>query len=65
MGRDSASSSATAPSKRIPPMTQYERIAPFEVVLKLRDQRRQRIASLLSTLFAVTSVLTAAFLLKP
>ena len=46
-------------------MTQYERIAQFEVALKLRDQRRQRIASLLSTLFAVTSVLTAAFLLKP
>lgn len=45
-------------------MTQYERIAQFEVVLKLRDQRRQRIVGLLSAAFAVTLVLTAVFLLK-
>lgn len=55
---------AVAPGKRNPPMTQYERIAQFELVLKLRDRRRQRIASLLTTFFAVTSVFTAAFLLK-
>jgi hypothetical protein len=45
-------------------MTQYERIAHFEVVLKLRDQRRQRFAGVAKAMFVVTLMATAALLLN-
>jgi len=45
-------------------MTQYERIAHFEVVLKLRDQRRQRMAGMCRIASAMASVATAAWLIN-
>ena len=52
------------PPRSNPPMTQYERIAHFEVVLKLRDQRRQRFVGIAKAVFAVTLMATAALLLN-